>query len=130
MSLWGTGEHKVSLTQPIPHEKGPPGVTYLSVRSASLRRCDIVRAWQPRARLWIRARYLDDDRGISLSIRVVGVPMEVGARIGPLVLSLESATDLQTFDQTGPAFQYIRPAFDLLLFGPVVLCLPVCLFDQ
>ena len=53
-----------------------------------------MQAWQLRARLQIRARYLDDDREFSLSIRVVGVVTGVGTRISPLVLSLESATDL------------------------------------
>jgi len=88
-----------------------------------------VRTLQHRARFWIRVRYFDNDllffRGISIDI-----PVNVGPRIGPLVLSLESATDLQTFDQTSPAFQHIRLAFDLLLFGSMVFCLPVRLIDQ
>jgi hypothetical protein len=66
-------------------------------------------------------------RGVSLNIRVAVIPMKVYTGIGPLVLGLESTTDLQTLDQTGPTFQYIRSAFALLLFGPMMFCLPVSL---
>lgn len=58
------------------------------------------------------------------------IPMEVGSNIGPLILGLESATDLQTLDQASPTFQHIRLAFALLLFGTVMFSLPVCLFSQ
>ena len=114
--------------------RGRPWVTYLCMRSANLRRCSIVRTLQHRVRFWIRARYSDNDplcsRGVSINIHVTVIPMKIDSGIGPLVLGLESATDLQTLDQTSPTFQYIRSAFDFLLFGSMMFCLPVCLLSQ
>lgn len=57
-------------------------------------------------------------------------PTVVGSRIGPLVLGLEPTTYLQTFDQTSPTFQHVCSALDLLLFGSMMFCLPICLLVQ
>jgi len=81
-------------------------VTYLRIRPANLGCCDIVRTLQRKARFWIRGRYLDNDllcaRGFSPNIRGSAIPMKIGFGVGPLILGLESATDLQTLNQTGP----------------------------
>ena len=82
----------------------------------------------------MRARWFNNNllfaRGLSPGISFTGVPNKAGYSISPLILSLESAADLQTLDQAGPTFQYIRSAFDLFLFGSMVLCLPVCLLNR